>query len=123
MTKKPVLILEGSMNTISGYSYRARDIAKVLIDMDEYDVKILNRPWGLTPFYELDENNPSEKAILDRMLTGNLESKPDVHIQITVPTEFRPLGKYSIGMTAGIETNLASPEWMEAINRMDLVLV
>ena len=41
---------------------------------------------------------------------------------ITVPNEFQSIGKYNIGITAGIETTLAPGEWLEGCNRMDLIL-
>jgi hypothetical protein len=44
-------------------------------------------------------------------------------MQITVPNEFQPVGKYNIGCTAGIETTICPAEFIEGINRMDLTLV
>jgi glycosyltransferase involved in cell wall biosynthesis len=41
---------------------------------------------------------------------------------ITVPNEFQPVGKYNIGITAGIETTIAPGEWLEGCNRMNLIL-
>jgi hypothetical protein len=43
-------------------------------------------------------------------------------MQITVPNEFQPVGKYNIGCTAGIETTIAPAEWVEGCNRMNLIL-
>jgi hypothetical protein len=40
-----------------------------------------------------------------------------------VPNEFQPIGKYNIGFTAGIETTVASPEFIEGCNRMNLNIV
>ena len=44
-------------------------------------------------------------------------------MQITIPNEFQPVGKYNIGLTAGIEATACKPEWVEGMNRMDLNLV
>jgi len=44
-------------------------------------------------------------------------------MQLTVPNEFQKIGDYNIGITAGIETNACSVEWLDGLNRMDLVLV
>jgi glycosyltransferase involved in cell wall biosynthesis len=44
-------------------------------------------------------------------------------MQITIPNEFQPIGNYNIGVTAGIETTLCHPSWIDGINRMDLTLV
>ena len=43
-------------------------------------------------------------------------------MQITIPNEFQPQGHYNIGMTAGIETTLCKPEWIEGCNRMNIVV-
>jgi len=52
-----------------------------------------------------------------------LPKQPDCWIQITVPNEFQPVGKFNIGITAGIETTVCAPQWIDGINRMDLTLV
>jgi hypothetical protein len=44
-------------------------------------------------------------------------------MQITVPNEFQPVGKYNIGVTAGIETTVCDPSWIVGINRMSLTIV
>jgi glycosyltransferase involved in cell wall biosynthesis len=40
-----------------------------------------------------------------------------------VPNEFQPVGEYNIGITAGIETTICDPSWIEGLNRMNLNLV
>jgi glycosyltransferase involved in cell wall biosynthesis len=59
--------------------------------------------------------------ILDRIITGPLSKQPELFITITIPTEFEVIGKYNIGITAGIETTIAAAEWVDACNRMDVV--
>jgi len=54
---------------------------------------------------------------------GQLPKQPEVWMQITIPNEFQPIGRYSIGITAGIESNLSTADWVEGINRMNLTLV
>ncbi len=49
----------------------------------------------------------------------NLPSKPDIWMQISIPNEFQPVGKYNIGVTAGIESSLCRAEWVEGLNRMN----
>lgn len=120
---KPVLLLMAPVATLSGYGARSRDIAYSLIKSDKYDVKIWNTRWGSTPMNALDPQNEKHKAILDCLMTEpQLPAQPEVFVQITVPNEFQRLGKYNIGITAGIETTLAAAPWIEGCNRMDLVL-
>ena len=48
------------------------------------------------------------------------KNQPEIWMQITIPNEFQPVGKYNIGLTAGIEATLCKGEWVEGLNRMDM---
>jgi hypothetical protein len=121
---KPLFVISCPIDTFSGYGARSRDIVKALLKINKYDIKIIPQRWGITPFGFLKEDNPEHKQILDCILkTQGLPKQPDVWMQITVPNEFTPVGKFNIGVTAGIETDLCSPQWIEGLNRMDLNLV
>ena len=120
---KQLVLLMAPVSTVSGYGARSRDIALSLIKSDKYEVKIWPTRWGSTPMNALNEQDPEHKLIIDRLLMEpNLDRQPDIFIQITVPNEFQRLGKYNIGITAGIETTIAAAPWIEGCNRMDLVL-
>lgn len=120
---KTTLLLMAPVATVSGYGARSRDIAYSLIKSGKYDVKIWSTRWGSTPMNALNPENPKHKMILDCLMTEpRLNQQPDIFVQITVPNEFQRLGKYNIGITAGIETTVASAPWVEGCNRMDLVL-
>jgi len=121
---KQLLLLMAPVTTVSGYGARSRDIATALIKSDKYDVMIFPTRWGQTPQNALELDNPDHQEISKRLMSNqNLQHQPDIFIQITVPNEFQRVGKYNIGITAGIETTLASGDWIEGCNRMDLVLV
>jgi glycosyltransferase involved in cell wall biosynthesis len=121
---KPLFVISCPVDTFSGYGARSRDIVSSVIKSGKYDVKVLPQRWGSTPFGFLKAENPDHKAILDCILSGNqLPKQPDVWMQITVPNEFQPVGKYNIGVTAGIETTLCDADWIEGVNRMNLTLV
>ena len=117
---KPTLVVSCPVDTYSGYGARARDFVQSIIDLDKYEVSILPQRWGNTRFgYLQDHNNTS----LSSRITQQLTQQPDVWIQITVPNEFQKVGKYNIGLTAGIETTMCDPSWIQGCNNMDLVLV
>jgi hypothetical protein len=121
---KPLFIISCPVDTFSGYGARSRDIVSSVIKSGKYDVKVLPQRWGSTPFGFLKPENPDHKAILDCILPGNqLPKQPDVWMQITVPNEFQAIGKYNVGVTAGIETTLCDADWIEGVNRMNLTLV
>jgi len=121
---KPLVIVSCPIDTFSGYGARSRDIVKALFKTGKYDIKIMPQRWGNTPYGALNANIAEEKQILDNYYPApQLQSQPDVWIQITVPNEFQPVGKYNIGITAGIETTICAPTWIEGINKMNLTLV
>jgi hypothetical protein len=116
---KPLAVVSCPIDTYSGYGARARDFVKALINTEKYDVKILSQRWGNTRFGYLKDH--SETDLISKII-DKVTEKPDVWFQITVPNEFQPVGKYNIGVTAGMETTLVHPTWLEGCNRMDLVL-
>jgi len=63
-----------------------------------------------------------DQDIISRILTQPLAQQPEIYMQVTVPNEFQRIGKFNIGVTAGIETNLCDASWIEGCNRMDLIL-
>ena len=121
---KPLIFISCPIDTFSGYGARSRDIALILIKSEKYNVKILPQRWGATPFGFLQANNPDHKLIMDCIWKEQqLPKQPDVWIQITVPNEFQTVGKFNIGITAGIETTICAAQWIEGLNRMNLNLV
>ena len=121
---KPLMLITGPVATRSGYGSHSRDLVRALIAMDKFDIHINSLKWGNTPMNALDDKNPNDKIILDRIMTQNeLSRQPEVHIQISVPNEFTPLAKYNIGITAGIENTAPKPEWIQGMNGMDMNIV
>lgn len=119
---KPVFVISCPINTYSGYGSRSRDVVKALIELDKYDVKILPQRWGNTP-QNFIQDNPEWDFLNKHMLqTPQLPAQPEIWCQITVPNEFQKVGKYNIGITAGIESTIAPADWVEGCGRMDLVL-
>jgi glycosyltransferase involved in cell wall biosynthesis len=51
-----------------------------------------------------------------------MQQQPEIYMQVTVPNEFQRIGKFNIGVTAGIETTICDPSWLEGCNKMDLIL-
>jgi hypothetical protein len=119
---KPFVVVSCPLDTFSGYGARARDVARALVNSEKYDVKFLSQRWGNTPFGFLDENDPEDKKLLDRIIPTPLQRQPDVWIQISVPDEFTKVGKFNIGITAGIETDICDVRFIQGANNMDLIL-
>ena len=115
---KPVFIISCPVDTYSGYGARSRDIVKSIIESDKYDVKVLPQRWGDTPGGFL--NDHKQWQFLNKHIIPNIQSKPDIWMQITIPNEFQAVGKYNIGCTAGIESTGCDVTWVEGINRMNM---
>jgi glycosyltransferase involved in cell wall biosynthesis len=118
---KPVLLFRGPVKTRSGYGSHSRDLLQSLYEMNLFDIKIDSCPWGSTPSTALNEDNEFHKWINNNIVT-HVDSNPDVYVQVTVPNEFQRMGKFNIGITAGIETTVAPKEWVDGCNKMDLVI-
>lgn len=121
---KQYLVFYGPVETFSGYGARSRDIVKTLIKSNKYDIDIISCRWGNTPSGFLKPDNPEHKLLLDKIITNDkIKKQPDVFIMNTVPNEFQPIGKFNIGVTAGIETTVCDASWIEGLNKMNLNLV
>ena len=116
---KPIIVISCPIDTYSGYGARARDFVKALIDIDKYDVKILAQRWGQTRWGYLKDHND---VIFSPRIIPQLTSQPDIWVQVSIPNEFQKVGKYNIGLTAGMETDLCDPSWIQGANNMDLIL-
>jgi glycosyltransferase involved in cell wall biosynthesis len=121
---KKFIVIQGPVETRSGYGDHTRDLAYSLISSGKYEVSIISTNWGNTSFDALEETSQKDMAIKESILIEPLRKQPDIFIQVSVPNEFNPIGKYAnIGITAGIETTQCAPEWIEGVNRMDYTLV
>jgi len=117
---KPTCIVSCPIDTFSGYGHRSRDFVRSLIEAKdkEWDIKILPQKWGNTPWGFLDKNDPLRLRFINQ-----LTQQPEIWMQITIPSEFQRVGKYNIGVTAGIESTIPPPDFVKGMNNMDLNLV
>jgi len=118
---KPLLVFQAPVATRSGYGDHSRDILRTIFDMDKYDVKVVPTRWGNTPQNELDDDTAFNKKVLNSIVPA-IDRIPDVYIQITVSNEFRRVGKFNIGITAGVETSVVPKEFIDGCNKMDLII-
>jgi hypothetical protein len=118
---KPICVLQSPIWTRSGYGDWALAVAKSLLRYDKFDLHIAPTVWGACSKKNLDMeiNDPEGKELLGRIIKANLPRQPEVFIQMTIPNEFATPAKFNIGMTAGIETTVPRPEWIEGLNRMN----
>lgn len=136
---KPILLLSAPVFNRSGYGDLSTEIARSLIRQDKYDLRLIIQRWGQCQKKHFAEElvNPIDKELFGKILKKPLENQPDIFMQITIPNEFlmvkpptehtppqyQRVGKFNIGVTAGIETDVANPDFIEGLNRMDLNIV
>jgi hypothetical protein len=121
---KPLFLISCPIDTYSGYGARSRDLVKAIIEQDKYDVKIMPQRWGNTPWGFIEDHKEAWGFLQQHIYNlPQLHKQPEVWMQITVPNEFQPVGKFNIGVTAGIETTICDASWVEGVNRMNVTLV
>lgn len=114
------VVIASPVQTQSGYGHHAREIISNLIELKsaEWDIKLISLPWGHTPM-----TYPIAEEWKQRIIPPQMQQQPDIWIQVTVPNEFKPIGKYNIGVTAATEGDVAPAEWIDSINAFQLVIV
>lgn len=120
------VILSGPLLSMSGYGVHARQVVRWLFSLaDEYDLDITTEctRWGMTPWIV---DTQAEDGLIGQIIqaTGNTKPFYDQSIQIKLPNEFNPfLAGSNTGITAGVETDVCSKEWVSCINRMQKMIM
>jgi glycosyltransferase involved in cell wall biosynthesis len=118
------VIIKGPILSRSGYGEHARLVFRALSSRpDKFDVYVAPIEWGMSN-WPLDVNDKETDRIFQCMnKIANFSGEFDLSLQVTVPTEWENLAKCNIGVTAGIETDKASPEWVAATKNVDRIIV
>lgn len=120
MSKK--VLVRGPGLTQSGYGEHTRFLLRSLRKhQNRFDIYFQNINWGKTNWLWQDDE---ERAWFDTLLNKTHEYKGgfDMTLQVTIPSEFERLSPYDIGVTAGIETDRISPQWVEKCNQMQKII-
>lgn len=125
---KKSVIVRGPALSRSGYGEHCRFLMRSLKEYEDYfDIYLLNVPWGQTNW--LIEDN-EERKWLDgyiaktAVLLQQTNNKPsfDMSLQVTIPNEWEKMARINIGVTAGIESNMIDPEWIEKSQVVDKII-
>jgi len=119
------ILLRGPFLTSSGYGVHSRQIAKHFLEnYDHCNIKFETLNWGLTSW---KINPDDEDGLIGKIMTKTgteFKTRPHLSVQIQLPNEWDPsLADKNIGVTAGIETDVCNPEWINCVNKMDAVIV
>lgn len=122
-TNMKSLLLRGPFLTLSGYGTHSRQIARWAYSKTNLNVCVGPLPWGNTP-WAIDPN--MEEGLIGRLMAGATpqNNQTDITLQLQLPNEWDPkLGRFNVGLTAGVETDRCHPGWIEACNRMNKIIV
>jgi hypothetical protein len=124
--KKHSVLFRAPILSQSGYGTHARQIATWLLKLEEQgsvDVSFELVSWGVTPWHV---NLQACDGLVEKVLVKlrQPQASYDISMQLQLPNEWDPfLAKYNIGLTAGVETDVCNPNWIDCCNRMDHVVV
>jgi glycosyltransferase involved in cell wall biosynthesis len=126
---KKKIVVSGPSLSRSGYGEMCRFALQSLRrHEDEFDIHVLLTNWGNTGnlFHDTEEvrwiNSLAAKTQQLLQATNN-QPNFDISIQVTIPNEWKKMAAYNIGYTAGIETNMISPAWLQPSQQMDKIIV
>lgn len=122
------ILISGPILSRSGYGEMARFAYRSLKDKEGIDLFVSPTSWGNTGWlFEQNEERRSIEQLIEKTNAYNQQSggRPvyDIALQISIPNEWKKLAPVNIGYTAGIETNLISPAWLEPCQVMDKIIV
>jgi len=120
------VVIRGPLITQSGYGVHSRQVARWLVEQSKakkIDLTCQCLNWGSTQ-WKLNEN--ADDGLIGEIMrhSKNVNHKLDVSFQIQLPNEWDTnLASFNVGITAGVETDVCNPAWIDAINKMDVVVV
>lgn len=120
------LLFRGPLLTSSGYGVHARQLLAAILRTKKYDVSVASINWGNTSFVMMHDRFFDLVRQLSKKFEEERQSNVqyDVSVQCTIPNEFEKLAAVNIGVTAGIEVNIVSPDWLVKTNdKVDLLVV
>ena len=116
------VVIRGPLVNASGYGIHSRQIYSY-VESKGCDITAQITPWGICP-YLLNEDY--EDGLIGRILSKGkpVESKQDISFQVQLPNEWdSDAAEFNIGVTAGVESDKCNQQWIDCINKMDLVIV
>ena len=114
------LMIEAPIMTSSGYGEHARLVLRSLREDTSLDIYINPVNWGSTSWSL--ESGPERDYInsLVKKTAEQFQNVPqeewhnifDIFVHVGIPNEFQKKGRYCVSVTAGIETNKVSSNWL-----------
>lgn len=117
------ILVCGCPLSVSGYGEHARTVLTALRNVnDNIDLYVMPLRFANTSNTYSKEEDVKWYMELMSKFNPEMLGHFDISIQIGVPPEWKRLGQYNIGITAGTETLSIPPEWIDYVNAMDKVI-
>jgi glycosyltransferase involved in cell wall biosynthesis len=119
------ILVKGPVLTRTGYGEHCRFVMRALRTLENVDLYLIPGNWGRSNWiWEDDEERRWLDSIIQKTAQYHRhpDAKYDISIQVTIPNEWQRMAPVNIGVTAGIETTLVAPVWLEKANMMDQVI-
>tara|TARA_R110002073_G_scaffold251351_1_gene413961 strand:+ start:1266 stop:2546 length:1281 start_codon:yes stop_codon:yes gene_type:complete len=119
------ILVRAPVLTRSGYGEHGRLVCRALRSREDiFDIYVLPIPWGQTGW--IAENNEEREWLDERIketaVYGQSGGQFDISVQVTIPNEWQKMAPINVGVTAGIESDMVAPVWLEQANMMDNVI-
>ena len=120
---KPILIYDSPITSIGDVGDHAREVAEYICDFNSnYEIYFIDTPISNTQSILTMENQEVASILKKKMDSSQIESV-FIYIKLGTPTQFKKIGKYNIGVVAGINTDEVSKQDIDSYNKMDHVIV
>lgn len=120
------VFVRGPILSRSGYGEHARFLMRSLRKYEGrlFDIYAHSTNWGHTG-WEIEDDE--ERQWLDNIFKKTQEyaakeGKFDLSLQVTIPNEWEKLADINVGVTAGIETTMVAPIWLQKAWDMDKII-
>jgi glycosyltransferase involved in cell wall biosynthesis len=121
---KKVLVV-GPVFNQSGYGEHARNVVRALRQNNNVDLYLLATAWAKTSIVtEATEEHSYFKYCLQKhqALAEQNRANYDICIQVSVPNEYKRVAPINIGVTAGVESDKISLEFIQGCNLMNKII-
>ena len=115
------VLLEAPILTQSGYGEHSRHVFRSICEIENFDIYISPLNWGTTSwagFLQKEEKEKIEQATqkftsyIHECQSSQINPEFDLQIHVGIPNEFNKKAPRSICVTAGIETDRVSANWL-----------
>jgi len=125
---KTKILVKGPALTQSGYGEHCRFVLRALRSREDIlDIYLLNIPWGRTNW--LFEDN-EERRWIDSLINKTVpyiqsgNAYFDMSVQVTIANELEKIAPKNFLVTAGIESDRVSPQWLQKCHELaDKIIV